>query len=208
MILKTILSDCALNGTNQTEYKVNQPIVFNFEHNCIDDIVECKWNCCPNCVTISLHPPSGPIIINATVTIEAKFVESEGLYTLLCSVNSLASYMTTISVTSGESIVLLNYYAKQELLDVERHSSITHRTLAPFIKQTPTPTSSIDAGSLATFSKLTWLIILCVHTLHIVCMAPSLLPSYSSGLPQSPSPSSGERNLTQCCIIVIFGLLQ
>ena len=92
------------------------------------------------------------------------------------------------------------YYAKQELLDVDRHSSITQRTLAPFIQQTPTPTSSIDAGSLATFSK-TNMIILCVHI--IVCMASSLLqpsPSYSTGLPQSPSPSSGKRNQTQCCI--------
>ena len=101
----TATAGCFINGTNLTDYIVNQSIMFNIQHNCnSSDDVHCTLNGEDNSVdTSSISSAHDTSIIDANITIKRENVAEEGLYTLACSVGSESStYSTVIRVTSGK----------------------------------------------------------------------------------------------------------
>ena len=101
----TATAGCFINGTNLTDYVVNQSIMLNVQHNCdSSDDIKCIFNGEDNSVDARIFPSAHDTsIINATVTIKGENVAEEGLYTLACSVGSESStYSTVITVTSGK----------------------------------------------------------------------------------------------------------
>ena len=115
MVLKLPHPECAINGTNLTDYRVGEQILFYFEYanECGDNGLKCSWNCSDVGTFTSYSSDTGNNI--ATATIAANLVTAEGQYTLRCS--DEASYTTVVTVIGGESTYLLfNNYAKQALL--------------------------------------------------------------------------------------------
>ena len=101
----TATAGCFINGTNLTDYVVNQSIMFNVQHNCdSSDDFKCTFNGKDNSVDARFFPfAHNNSIINATVTIKRENVAEEGSYTLACSVGSESStYSTVITVISGK----------------------------------------------------------------------------------------------------------